>query len=246
MTASETPTMSAIASMSPSVATPSEAAAPLGGLAAAGSTGRVLLRHISWPTYQSLLAEVGDDPIHLTYDDGYLEIEVPSDRHEQLKKAVGKLIEMTLERGDIDFEPLGSTTWNSEAKLKGIEADECFYVQSAPLIKGKRPVVLGVHPPPDLAIEVEVSGSSIDKLSIYAALQIPEVWRVMEDGRVRVVRRSDDGTYAPADKSSVVPGLSPEVVEACLRKLEPAGTWTYSDLRRRFAAWLDAPGNPIA
>jgi Uma2 family endonuclease len=31
--------------------------------------------------------------------------------------------------------------------------------------------------PPDLAIEVDVSRSSIDKLAICAAIGIPEVWR---------------------------------------------------------------------
>jgi Uma2 family endonuclease len=237
--------MSVVAAMSPPAAPPSRVGVAFEGLAANGA-GRVLLRHVSWATYQALLADVGDDPVHLTYDDGYLEIEVPSDRHEQLKKAVGKLIEMALERDDVDFEPLGSTTWNAEAKLKGIEADECFYVQNEPNIRDQRPIVLGVHPPPDLAVEVDVSGSSIDKFGIYAALGIPEVWRLSEEGSVRILLRSPDGSYAPGSKSLAVPSLTPEVVEACLRQLKPAGPWTYSDLRRRFAAWLNAPdASPI-
>ena len=203
--------------------------------------GTVLLRHISWRAYRMLLDEVGDEPVHLTYDDGLLEIELPSERHEQLKKVTGRLIELALESAGVEFEPLGSTTWNREEKLKGIEADECFYVQSVDRIRGRRPVTLGVDPPPDLAVEVDVTASSIDKLGIYAALGIPEVWRVRDDGSVQFLSRDAGGVYVPVARSAAVPGVPPEVVEAHLRHLEPAGTWTYSEFVRRFTAWLRNP-----
>ena len=94
------------------------------------AAGSVLLRGVSWRGYRTLLDEIGDGAAHLTYDDGLLEIEAPSKRHEELKKLSAALVEIALDVADLDYQPLGSTTWNREESLKGIEADECYYVQS--------------------------------------------------------------------------------------------------------------------
>ena len=217
---------------------------PFGGgqapVTPADGQGRVLLRRVSWQTYQALLSEVGDDSVHLTYDDGLLEIEVPSERHEQLKSAVRTMLEDTLKAGRTPFEPLGSTTWNTRARTKGIEADECYYVQHVADVKGKRPIDLNVSPPPDLAVEVEVTAGAVDKLGIYAALGVPEVWRVSADGTVSVLLRDTDGRYVPAAASAAVPVLPPGVLTDFLRRLEPYGSLGYSDMVIEFDRWLDA------
>lgn len=106
----------------------------------------MLLRHISWQSYESLRDDLGEDGVHLTYDGGLLEIEVPSIRHEQLKKAVGRLVEMLLEVAKQDYEPFGSTTWSREALLKGIEADECHYIQNVAAVRGRDSLVVGDDP----------------------------------------------------------------------------------------------------
>src|SRR5262249_28301372 len=46
---------------------------------------------------------------------------------------------------------------------------------------GVRDLALRVHPPPDLAIEVEVTHSSMDRMEIYATLGIPGLWRLDGD-----------------------------------------------------------------
>ena len=86
----------------------------------------VLLRDISWEGYCTLRQEIGDDPVHLTYDDGFLEIEVPSKQHETLKSLVNNMLVTVLRRRRVLFEPAGSTTWKRRDVLKGIEADECY------------------------------------------------------------------------------------------------------------------------
>lgn len=200
--------------------------------------GTVVLRNISWRTYQSLLAEVGDEPVHLTYDQGLLEIELPSERHEQLKAAVRGLVEHALRAFRTRFEPLGSTTWDRADLLKGIDADECYYVQNEAAVRGRRPIDLAVSPPPDLALEIEVSLSAVDKLAIYGALGVPEVWRVREDGTTLVLVRGGNGAYVPADLSRAIPLLPPSVVTGLLRRLEPAGTLSYFDGLTEFDGWL--------
>ncbi len=191
--------------------------------------GIVLLRHISWEAYRVLGDEIGDDPVHLTYDNGLLEIEVPSERHEQIKVAMRTMVEDTLKAYRVRFEPLGSTTWNSHERLKGIEADECYYIQHESTVRGKRPINLASCPPPDLAIEVEVSAAAIDKLEVYGALGIPEVWRVGGDGSLRILLRGADGKYAIASRSVAVPQLPPELLTEMVRSLEPLGARSFAD-----------------
>ena len=89
---------------------------------------------------------------------------------------------------------------------RGLEADECYYIEHYPDVKGRKEVNLDTDPPPDLAVEVDLSSSSIDKLSIYAGLAVPEVWRFHHD-RFDCLHLQPDGTYAPDDQSRVFPAL---------------------------------------
>lgn len=45
-------------------------------------------------------------------------------------------------------------------------------------MRGKRHIDLRVDPPPDLAVVVDVTSSSLDRMSIYASLGVAEVWRL--------------------------------------------------------------------
>ena len=65
-------------------------------------------------------------------------------------------------------------------------------------------------PLPDLAIEIDMSRSQVDRPGIYAALGVPEVWRF--DGEtVRIDRLGPDGTYAEAPESGWL-GVRPDEV----------------------------------
>jgi Uma2 family endonuclease len=177
---------------------------------------RVLLEGISWTTYERLLRELNDRPIHLTYDDGLLEIFVPGPPHENVKKVVARLIEAYGDETGIDVQGLGSMTMKSRRKKKGLEPDECYYVGDI-----GRALALGEafdaekNPPPDLAIEVDVTSDSIPREPIYAALRVPEIWR--HDGeRIGVLLRQPDGTYAPAPASAAFPAFPMEQVNQFL------------------------------
>ena len=73
---------------------------------------------------------------------------------------------------------LASTTFNREDVDRGLEPDQCYYFASTGefATRTRQP---DVDPPPDLAIEVEITRSCLDRLGIYAALRIPEVWQSM-------------------------------------------------------------------
>src|SRR5258708_2524838 len=145
----------------------------------------LVLENIRWSTYQALLRDLGDRPIHLTYDQGRLEIMTLSSQHEILRTLLGRLIEsLTLEL-NIPIKSLGSVTIARKELQRGLEADECYYIAQELLVRGKMKLNFKKDPPPDLAVEVDISRSSKSRQSVYAALGVPEMWRF--DGKLKVL-----------------------------------------------------------
>ncbi len=177
---------------------------------------RVVLDGISWTTYERLLKELNDRPIHLTYDDGMLEIFVPGEDHERVKKITARLIEAYSDESGIDAEGLGSWTLKRKKLKKALEPDECYYVANLKRVVGlQRKLDLKKDPPPDVAIEVDITSGSVPRQPIYAALGVPEIWRY--DGeRIAPLLRQPDGTYAPAAASVAFPAFPMEQLNRCL------------------------------
>lgn len=122
-----------------------------------------------------------DDPdnlrIRMTFDEGRLELMSPSGMHEALSYLIGRLIDLwTLENG-IPVRSLRSVTLRRADLRKGLEPDNCYYIQNESAIRGRDELDLELDPPPDLAIEIDVASSSLSRMSIYATLGVPELWR---------------------------------------------------------------------
>src|SRR5438105_3883440 len=121
---------------------------------------RLTLRGVPWSLYEQLLAAIGDGLPRMTYDRGMLELEMLSEQHEALKWIAGRFIEAYAEESGIDYRATGSTTWRREAIEGGLEADESYYIQNYQRVRG-REVDLEVDPPPDLAVEIDLSPSGV-------------------------------------------------------------------------------------
>ncbi len=107
------------------------------------------------------------------------------------------------------------TTWRKRDAEKGLEADQCYYIQNEAVVRKREVLDLDVDPPPDLAIEVDITSSSLDRMEIYAELRVPEVWRY--DGqKVTMWQLQPDGRYQPCEASLNFPGLRPADVERIL------------------------------
>ena len=138
----------------------------------------ILLSGICWETYERLLADMEDSrAARFAYDQGILEIIAPSYEHESVKGHLALLVNVLAEEFNIDLEGAGSTTFRRKDLTKGFEPDECFYIQHAELVRGKKQIDLAEDPPPDLVIEIDITSPSLSKFPIFAALGIPEVWR---------------------------------------------------------------------
>jgi len=132
---------------------------------------RVILHNISWSLYEQLLAAHEDKSSpHFVYDRGELEITVLSYEHEELNRLIDNCIAVIAMEWNIEYCNAGSTTFKREDLERGFEPDSCFYVQHAEQIAGKKRLDLTVDPPPDLVLEVDITHSSLDKLSIFAVV----------------------------------------------------------------------------
>lgn len=193
---------------------------------------RILLEDVSWEAYEALLDSWADRRIWLTYDNGSLEIMSPLLGHEGYSGVIGQLIEAYTEEMRIPRRSGYSTTFRKKQKMRGLEPDRCYWIQNEPHMRGRKEFDFDVDPPPDLAIEVDVTASSLDRMSIYASLGVPEVWRF--DGETLTVNLlQSTGEYAESDRSRALPGLQPEEVMAWLRRSDEEEETT---LIRKFRA----------
>jgi len=170
------------------------------------TTRQIVLHNVAWSTYDAILTDMEDRTIHLTYDQGELEFMSPSDEHERIKRLIGRMIERLTEALDIPIRSAGSTTFRIEMKRRGLEPDESYYVANEPRIRGRDTIDLQVDPPPDLAVEVDISRSSLDRMGIYASIGVSEVWRY-EAGQIVVHVLQADGSYVRQDQSPSFPFL---------------------------------------
>jgi Uma2 family endonuclease len=166
------------------------------------STDRVIVRNVSWETYQRLVKDLENSGSpRLAYDQGVLEIMSPHLEHEAANRAIAAIIEIALEEMDLDFESAGSTTFKRETLKRGFEPDSCFYVQNVHRIRNKKKLDLDVDPPPDLLIEIDLTSGSLNKFPLYSALKVPEVWRYEHSLEIWILHKN---TYLRRNSSSCI------------------------------------------
>ena len=202
------------------------------------STNRIILRNVSWETYERLLKDLENrSSPRLTYDRGVLEIMSPHFEHDRAKEILGYIAVAALEETDVDFESAASTTYKREDLERGFEPDGSFYIRSAQLVRRKKRLDITVDPPPDLVLEIDVSGDSMDKLPLYAAMQVQEVCK----DRSVEIRILEEARYVRRAKSLAIPVLDSklisELMEASLHIQRPA--WA-RHVRRRTPELLEA------
>ena len=185
----------------------------------------IIMHGVSWQTWQQLLADRGERcGVLLAYERGTVELRMPSQEHEWVKTTLTQVVEAIAFARDLHYRSLGSTTFAREDLARGFEPDACFYLNHADTIVPDRPLDLTVDPPPDLVIEVDITRSSLNKLPIYAALAVPEVWRYT-NGEVEIRCLTAD-VYAVAGTSRVLPGIHAKMVTRCLEEARTATNQT--------------------
>ncbi len=190
---------------------------------------------VSYDQFVALTDAFGErSGLRVSYDGDRFEIMSPSRRHERQKKLIGQLIECLTNELGIPRESGGQTTFRSQLVKRGLEPDECYWIQHAADILGVDDWKAGEHPPPDLAVEVDVTSSSVDRQEIYAKLGVPELWRFAGE-TLHVLHRNDAGAYEAAERSRAFPFLTVADLLPFITKEPPA---TETDIVREFVTWL--------
>ncbi|NEO29735.1 MAG: Uma2 family endonuclease [Symploca sp. SIO3C6] len=165
---------------------------------------QLLLEDVSWQQLENILTELGESrAARLSYSNGRLEIMVPLPEHEKVKEIIGDMVKILLEAQQISFEPLGSTTLKNERMTQAVEPDTCFYIQNQVAVIGKHRLDLNIDPPPDLAIEIDITYRT--QLDNYQILGVPELWRYTRRGLQINILQS--GKYVESDSSIAFPNI---------------------------------------
>ncbi|MBD2493618.1 Uma2 family endonuclease [Nostoc sp. FACHB-280] len=195
---------------------------------------RIVLHNVSWETFEALLRDTGEERgSRFAYDCGTLEIMTPLFEHENPKSNLGNFIVALAEELDIEIRSAGSTTLKQKLVKKGIEPDACYYIQNELLMRGKETLDLETDPPPDLAIEVDITSSSVNKFNIYAALGVSELWGY--NGQNLKFYQLLEGQYIECEFSIAFPIVS---VHDMSRFIERSKTMGEIALLKLFRAWV--------
>ena len=77
---------------------------------------------------------------------------------------------------------------------------------------------MAVDPPPDLIIEIDITGPSLDKFPIFARMGVPEVWRF--DGSRLAIYELFGGDYQERDTSLAFPAVAASDITALIKESE--------------------------
>jgi Uma2 family endonuclease len=178
-----------------------------------------MLWNLGWDAYEKIIEGLNEQHVRTTYDRGDLELMSPLPIHEAIKVWFAHFIMVLAEELDFAIHAVGGPTLRRRISDRGLEPDDCFYLASATKVVDWATLNLDRDPPPDLALEVEITSSCLDRMGVYAALAVPEVWR-FEGEEWHIHLLGSDGTYQESPVSAALPYLPvPEIMPAMLQSL---------------------------
>ncbi len=195
---------------------------------------RFLLRGVHWNLYELLFREVGDHPIRLTFDRGNLELMSLPGEHRLYTRLVDKLIKTLAEVTETPLKSGKPLIFKRHELERGLEHDRYYYIDHDLPAREMREFNSAYDLPPDLIVEIDLLGSTLDRLAMYAAFWIPEVWRF--DGQaLGVYILQKDGRYEPLAVSPRFP--FPPLSEA-VRFLYQCETMDETSIVPSLHAWI--------
>ncbi|MEH2224883.1 Uma2 family endonuclease [Nostoc sp.] len=195
---------------------------------------RTVLHNVSGETFEALRKDTGEDRgSRFAYDCGVLEIMTPLFEHENTKIQFDRFIVVLAEELGIEIRSAGSTTLNRKISKRGIEPDICYYIQNELAIRGKQTLDLENDPPPDLAIEIDITSSSVNKLGIYSGLGVIELWKY--DGQNLKFYQLIEGQYVECKFSIAFPIVSVSEISIFVEQSKSMGEIA---LLKSFRAWV--------
>lgn len=165
----------------------------------------ITLNDLTWEQFEAFLEEKEANGIktRVAYSQETLTIMSPLPAHERPHRIISDIVKVLLDSQERDWKEFGSTTFRKKAKKVGLEPDTCFYIQNAQKMRSRMRIDLTVDPPPDLAIEVDITSKTT--LDAYEALAVPELWIYTEEKFT--IQVFTDGLYVESSISPTFPNL---------------------------------------
>jgi len=189
----------------------------------------------SWQDYQLLSQQLGDrcSP-RIKYRPGEILLMAPLPEHGRDTSLLALVITTLLDHLNYTYDSYTPITM-SLPEVSGIEPDFCFYIENWRTVVGKKRIDWQSDPPPDLAIEVDVT--SYTSVNDYLAYKVPEVWLLKH--KQLLVYRLQNEAYIITE-SIYFPQVS-EIVQQCLQITNEQTTseaikWLKSFLRNSYPA----------
>jgi len=196
---------------------------------------QALLQNVSWSELEEILSELGESrSSRISYSNGVLEIMTPLAEHEDDKALISDFVRILLEELGKEYRNLGSTTFKDQKMAQAVEPDECFYIQHERAIRGKKRIDLETDPPPDLAIEIDITGRT--RFENYQKLGIPELWRY--NGTTLEINILKSGNYILSEQSLQFPEFP--LKEVIPQYLETSKNQGKVSLMKQFRLWVIA------
>jgi Uma2 family endonuclease len=204
-----------------------------------GGETRIALPGLGWQIYEKWVDSLpAGSPVRMAFDGRNLEIMVKGPVHEDFRSLLGRFVEEVATELEIPMIGLGETTWKRPEIERGLEADQCYFFDPGKIAAvndalARKSNEVADYPSPDLAIEVDISPSQVDRPGIYAALRVPEIWRF--DGETLLIERLDpNGSYSDAGTSLWLPVGATDVVRWIIGEdARDRGRWA-----RGLRAWI--------
>lgn len=184
--------------------------------------GSVATIPMGWAEYQQLVANRGDHSIpRLKYANGYLTLKMPTFEHGQLDAIVADLIVAILNQQLRDYIRTTPVTLQIPERAD-IEPDHCFWLSHWAAVNGKRHIDLATDPPPDIAVEVDVT--NFTNIDDYRPFKVVEVWLIRGDS-LEIFVLTPEG-YLQTESSQffldvAIPGLYQQVIAAVAEGASP-------------------------
>ncbi|MTJ14221.1 Uma2 family endonuclease [Anabaena sp. UHCC 0187] len=158
--------------------------------------------YYTWEEFETIETLTADAAgLRITYLDGCIEFMTLSEQHEMIKTILGFLLELYSCEIGINLIPVGSATRRAKEKSASFEPDESYYI-------GEK------KENPDLAIEINITSGSIDKLEKYKRFNITEVW-FWENNKLYLYHLKNDN-YEQINQSELLADLDIDLLMNCV------------------------------
>jgi Uma2 family endonuclease len=175
----------------------------------------------SWADYCQLRDSRGDGSIpRIKYQEGEILLMSPLPRHGREANIIADIVQVMLDSQERNYEAFAPITMELP-EVGGIEPDYCFYIDNWQAVVGKDRIDWQVDPPPDLVIEIDVTGYTA--ASDFLPYRVPEVWLFKPD-RLSIYQLTS-GKYEPSETSLYFPDIHlQKTIESCFEAAKVKGT----------------------